>query len=65
VLADNEPMLVVAFPTQIRRNNPARSLASATIAHRVIVWTPQPSPLTALNDAIDWLDLAPLPARHA
>jgi hypothetical protein len=42
VFADDEPLLVVAVPTQTRRNKLARSLASATIPHRVIVWTPQP-----------------------
>jgi hypothetical protein len=65
VLADDDPLVVVAVPTQTRRDNLARSLASATIPHRVIVWTPNNSPLTALTDLFDSVDLAPPPAPHA
>jgi hypothetical protein len=64
-LADDDPVVVVAVPTQTRRDNLARTLASATIPHRVIVWTPTHSPLSALTDLIESVDLAPLPAPHA
>ncbi|MDE3069123.1 MAG: replication-relaxation family protein [Acidobacteriota bacterium] len=72
VLADEQPLLLVAVPTPARRDNLAATLASASLAHRVVVWTPQRSPLEALRAALDELnesssanamtDLAPLPA---
>jgi hypothetical protein len=63
-LADDDPLIVVAVPTQSRRDNLARALASATAPHRVTVWTPANSALTALTDLIGTADLAPLPAPH-
>ncbi|MDE3130970.1 MAG: replication-relaxation family protein [Acidobacteriota bacterium] len=71
VLADEEPLLLVAVPTPARRDNLAAALASASVAHRVLVWTPQHSPLAALAETLDLettslrshaIDLAPQPA---
>jgi len=52
-LGDDDPLVVIAVPTQHRRDNIARTLAGATITHRVIVWTPAHSPLHALSNTID------------
>lgn len=51
--ADDEPMLVVAVPTQARRDGAAAALASSTVPLRVVVWTPQRSPLAALRDLLE------------
>jgi len=48
-LADDEPLLVVAVPTQTRRDNLTRSLATSSLQLRVTVWTPGRSPLAALE----------------
>ena len=50
---DDEPLLVVAVPTRARRDGVAAALASSSVPIRVIVWTPQHSPLAALRDALD------------
>jgi protein involved in plasmid replication-relaxation len=60
-LADTDPLVVVAVPSQARRDNLAHTLASAAVPHRLITWTPDQSPLDALSNS---LDLAPLPAPH-
>jgi hypothetical protein len=71
VLADEEPLLLVAVPGQARRDNLARSLATSSLRHRVLVWTRERSALTALQEALDDVhpdtenrssDLAPQPA---
>jgi hypothetical protein len=69
--ADKELLLIVAVPTLTRRDNTARTLAGSNLPIRVVVWTPQHSPLAALGGAIESfqkrihnkpIDLAPLPA---
>ena len=50
---DDEPLLVFAVPTRARRDGVAAALASSSVPTRVIVWTPQRSPLAALRDALD------------
>ena len=50
---DDEPLLVVAVPTRVRRDGAAAALASSSVPTRVIVWTPEHSPLAALRDALD------------
>ena len=52
-LADDEPLLVVAVPTQARRDGVTAALATSSLQIRVVVWTPQRSPLAALHDALD------------
>jgi len=75
-LSVDDPVVVVAVPTPARRNNLARALASSSAPLRVIVWTPERSPLAALREALppastnrsipdDATDLAPPPAPHA
>src|SRR5581483_1504376 len=49
---DDERLLVFAVPTRARRDGVAAALASSSVPHRVIVWTPQHSPLAALRDAL-------------
>ena len=71
---DDEPLLVFAVPTRVRRDGVAAALASSSVPIRVIAWTPQHSPLAALRDGLDDpthelssvhpTDLAPLPAPH-
>jgi hypothetical protein len=58
----------------VRRDGVAAALASSSVPTRLIVWTPQHSPLAALRDALDDpthefssvrpTDLAPLPTPH-
>jgi hypothetical protein len=71
ILADEEPLLLVAVPTPARRDNAAATLTASSLQLRVLVWTPERSPLAALRDALtDFdtpthdrsIDLAPLPA---
>lgn len=71
IFADEQPLLLVAVPTPTRRDNTARTLAGSRLPIRVVVWTPQHSPLAALDNAIESfhnrihnkpIDLAPLPA---
>jgi hypothetical protein len=70
-LADEEPLLLITVPSQLRRDNAAAALAGADLPIRVAVWTPKDSPLELLRDAFDdfhtdtdnrSFDLAPLPA---
>jgi len=71
-LADEEPLLLVTVPSQLRRDNAAATLAGSDVPIRVAVWTPERSPLELLRDAFDdfptqpmtdrSFDLAPLPA---
>jgi hypothetical protein len=71
ILADEQPLLLVAVPTPARRDNTAATLAASSLPIRVLVWTPERSPLAALRDLLSDLDtsthdrsinLAPLPA---
>ena len=71
ILADEQPLLLIAVPTPARRDNAAAQLAGSSLPLRVCVWTPQRSPLAVLREATDdfhtdtdtrSLDLAPLPA---
>lgn len=73
ILADDEPLLVVAVPTQARRDGVAAALASSSLQIRVLVWTPRHAALAALRDALadrnqrssdHPTDLAPPPAPH-
>jgi hypothetical protein len=50
---DDEPLLVFAVPTRARGNGVAAALASSSVPTRVIVWTPEHSPLAALREALD------------
>ena len=70
-LADEEPLLLLTVPSQLRRDNAATALAGSELAIRVAVWTPKDSPLALVRDAFDdfhdrptdrSFDLAPLPA---
>jgi len=51
-LADEEPLLVVTAPTQTRADGIASALANSGLPHRIVVWTPARSPLSALADAL-------------
>ena len=71
ILADQQPLLLVAVPTLARRDNAAATLAGSSLPIRVLVWTPERSPLATLREALNDLDshtdnrssdLAPLPA---
>ena len=71
ILSDEQPLLLVAVPTLARRDNAAATLAGSSLPIRVLVWTPERSPLATLRDALDdfdtdihdrSFDLAPLPA---
>ena len=71
ILADQQPLLLVAVPTLARRDNAAATLAGSSLPIRVLVWTPERSPLATLRDTLNDFhthtdnrssDLAPLPA---
>jgi len=71
ILADAQPLLLIAVPSSARRDNAAAQLAGSSLPLRVCVWTPELSPLATLRDATDDFhthtdnrssDLAPLPA---
>ena len=69
ILADEQPLLLIAVPTLARRDNAAAQLTASSLPLRVCVWTPERSPLDTLRDATDdfytdkqSFDLAPLPA---
>jgi Replication-relaxation len=50
-LAQEAPVIVLAVPTPTRRDHLAHALATSSAPIRVVVWTPQRSPLDALADA--------------
>jgi hypothetical protein len=50
--AGDEPLLLVAVPTQARRDGAAAALASSRLRLRVLVWTPKRSPLDTLHDVL-------------
>jgi hypothetical protein len=50
--ADDEPLLLVAVPTQARRDGAAAALAGSRLRLRVLVWTPKRSPLDTLHDVL-------------
>jgi hypothetical protein len=50
--ADDEPLLIVAVPTQARRDGAAAALAASRLPIRVVVWTPTRSPLDTLHDLL-------------
>ena len=53
ILADEQPLLLIAVRTPARRDNAVAQLAGSSLPLRVCVWTPERSPLAALRDATD------------
>jgi hypothetical protein len=53
ILADEQPLLLIAVRTPARRDNAAAHLAGSSLPLRVCVWTPQRSPLATLREATD------------
>jgi Replication-relaxation len=57
ILADEEPLLLVAVPSRARRDNAAAALAGSSLPLRVVVWTGERSALAVLRGALDDFDI--------
>jgi hypothetical protein len=60
-LADDEPTVIFAAPTQGRRAQIERALAEASIPIAAVVWTPERSALDSLREELQLPAPVPVP----